>query len=486
MKKMNLLAMSLVSAAALSFTSCSSNDDLTGGGTQSQADGVYMTLSIAGSNQGTRTTGTKTDPGIAGESTITEGTLYLYSNKTNKCVFHKVITASMFDETTPNKTKPIKISVNTVDTEDKDTYTVYFMANKTGIDDPLAADAPFAMSDEGGAEYGQNGKIVMFNQNDNGRKANHSTVKFKADNNVSNNPAQAGTVYLDRVVARIDEPTVTATNITAAATNITAAEAKTENVAKTIAGITYKKYVISNVNKNSYIVQKWTDDYQTLNVKWGTTETTKYFQPTSFFGDAKAPENLDKFGNVAHNYVFENTTTDASEATALYFQIKANLTTEAATNADFADGTFYRYDKKLYTRIADIFKDAEKGIVSNPFTESGETTAADVVASIKDASGNLISDEGGLNEFRNKNKIEVFRAGSMYYYYPIQDNTYKKETAYSVLRNSIYQLTVTKISEVGKDIPNGPTPDVNNPNYYMTVQVQVNPWILNTKDIELK
>lgn len=479
---MNLLVMSLVSAAALSFSSCSSNDDLTGGaGTQSQADGVYMTLSIAGSNQGTRTEGTNTNPGIAGESTITEGTLYLYSNKTGKCVFRKVITSSMFDETTPNKTKPIKISVNTVDTEDKDTYTVYFMANKTGIDDPLATDAPFAISENGGAEYGltDKSKIVMFNQNDHSKHADHSTVKFTADNNVSSNPATAGTVYLDRVVARIDEPTVTATNITAA-------EAKTENVTATIAGIEYEKYAISNVNKNSYIVQKWTDDYQTLNVKWGTTETTKYFQPTSFFGDAKAPANLDKFGKVKYNYVFENTTTDASEATALYFQIKANLSTEAATNADFADGTFYRYDKKLYTRIADIFKDAEKGIVSNPFTESGETTAADVVASIKDASGNLISDEGGLNEFRNKNKIEVFRAGSMYYYYPIQDNTYKTATTFSVLRNSIYQLNVTKISEVGKDIPNGPTPDDNNPNYYMTVQVQVNPWILNTKDIELK
>lgn len=482
MKKMNLLVMSLVSAAALSFSSCSSNDDLTSGaGTQSQADGVYMTLSIAGSNQGTRTEGTKTDPGIAGESTITEGTLYLYSNKTNKCVFRKVITSAMFDETTPNKTKPIKISVNTVDTEDKDTYTVYFMANKTGIDDPLAADEPFAISENGGAEYGltDKSKIVMFNQNDNSRKVNHSTVKFTADNNVSTNPAQAGTVYLDRVVARIDEPTV-------AATNITAAEAKTENVTATIAGITYQKYAISNVNKNSYIVQKWTDEYKTLNVKWGTTETTKYFQPTSFFGDAKAPANLDKFGNVKYNYVFENTTTDAAEATALYFQIKANLTDEAKVNADFADGTFYRYDKKLYTRIADIFSDAEKGIVSNPFTESGTTTAEAVVASIKNADGTLIPEGEALNNFRNNNKIEVFRAGSMYYYYPIQDNTYKTATTFSVLRNSIYQLNVTKISEVGKDIPNGPTPDDNNPNYYMTVQVQVNPWILNTKDIELK
>ena len=479
MKKMNLLVMSLVSAAALSFSSCSSNDDLASGGTQSQADGVYMTLSIAGSNQGTRTAGTNTNAGIEGESTITEGTLYLYSNKSGKCVFRKVITSAMFE--TSNKTKPIKISVNTVDTEDKDTYTVYFMANKTDIQDPLATDAPFAMSDKGGAEYGltDKSKIVMFNQNDNSRHANHSTVKFKADNNVSTNPAEAGTVYLDRVVARIDEPTVTATNITTA-------EAKTENVTATIAGIEYEKYAISNVNNNSYIVQKWDDEYKTLNVKWGTTETTKYFQPTSFFGDAKAPAKLDKFGNVKYNYVFENTTNESSEATALYFQIKANLTTEAATNADFADGTFYRYDKKLYTRIADIFADAEKGIVSNPFTESGETTAADVLASIKDAKGNLISDEAGLNDFRNKNKIEVFRAGSMYYYYPIQDNTYKPETAYSVLRNSIYQLKVTKINEVGKDIPNGPTPDDNNPNYYMTVQVKVNPWILNTKDIELK
>lgn len=481
---MNLLAMSLVSAAALSFSSCSSNDDLAGGGTQSQADGVYMTLSIAGSNQSTRTEGTVTNSVIDGESTITEGTLYLYSNKTHECVFRKVITSSMFEENTPNKTKPIKISVNSVDTEDKDTYTVYFMANKTGIEDPLATDASFAISENGGAEYGLTGesKIVMFNQNDHSRQANHSIVKFTAANNVSTNPATAGTVYLDRVVARIDEPTVAATNITSAEGNTK----NTENVTATIAGITYQKYAISNVNNNSYIVQKWSQDFSTLSVKWGDTETTKYFQPTSFFGDAKAPANLNKFGNVKYNYVFENTTTDASEATALYFQIKANLTNEAKENADFTDGTFYRYDKKLYTRIADIFSDAEKGIVSNPFTESGTTTAEAVVASIKTEDGKLIPEGEALNNFRNKNKIEVFRAGSMYYYYPIQDNTYQTATTFSVLRNSIYQLKVTKISEVGKDIPNGPTPDENNPNYYMTVQVQVNPWILNTKDIELK
>ncbi len=101
-------------------------------------------------------------------------------------------------------------------------------------------------------------------------------------------------------------------------------------------------------------------------------------------------------------------------------------------------------------------------LFSNPFTESGTTTAEAVVASIKTAEGKLIPQGEALNNFRNNNKIEVFRAGSMYYYYPIQDNTYKTATTFSVLRNSIYQLNVTKISEVGKDIPNGPTPDDDN------------------------
>lgn len=43
MKKMNLLVMSLVSAAALSFTSCSSNDDLDGNKAgQAKVDQFYM------------------------------------------------------------------------------------------------------------------------------------------------------------------------------------------------------------------------------------------------------------------------------------------------------------------------------------------------------------------------------------------------------------------------------------------------------------
>lgn len=163
----------------------------------------------------------------------------------------------------------------------------------------------------------------------------------------------------------------------------------------------------------------------------------------------------------------------------------------AKSTADFEDGTFYRYDERLYTSIQDIFDDAATGAIVNPFNL---LTVEQVLAKIKDATtGKLITDEEKLAKFREGYKIEVYREGMMYYRWAISDMAYKpfveSEThTYSVLRNSIYRLNVTKINEIGKDVPNGPEPNNpdKNPNYYMDVTVKINPWVLNTKDIELK
>ncbi|MBN2916574.1 MAG: Mfa1 fimbrilin C-terminal domain-containing protein [Prevotella sp.] len=164
----------------------------------------------------------------------------------------------------------------------------------------------------------------------------------------------------------------------------------------------------------------------------------------------------------------------------------------AKATADFKDGTFYRYDGRLYTIIHAIFDDATSGAIVNPFNL---LTVDQILAKIKDATtGKLITDEAKLAEFRETYKIEVYREGMMYYRWAISDMAYKpfieSETThtYSVLRNSIYRLNVTKVNEIGKDVPNGPEPDDpnKNPNYYMDVTVKINPWVLNTKDIELK
>lgn len=491
MKKMNLLVMSLVSAAALSFSSCSSNDDLTSGETQSQADGVYMTLKISGAtSHGTRTgvtTGkTTNENGEVVESTISKGMLYIYDG--NTCVFRKVITSDMFKkaptQTTPGETKPIKVAVTGQIKTNKD-YTVYFLANNTSIDDPLAANASFT-SEKGGADFAADNNFVMFNQHDASRNVAASKVKFTDAAKSETSPAQADEIKLDRVVARIDNPLYAET----AKTVNDAAAGTTKNVAKVVASFDYVGYAASNLNNNSYVMQNWADKFTTLNVKWGET-ATKYFQSKSDFGTLYNGANLDKFGT-RNTYAFENTTNDVNEATAVYFKIKANLTDAEKAKADFEDGTFYRYDGRLYTSIKAIFDDAATGAIVNPFNL---LTVDQILAKIKDATTGKLTTEEELAKFRETYKIEVYREGVMYYRWAISDMAYKpfiaSETThtYSVLRNSIYRLNVTKINEIGKDVPNGPEPDDpnKNPNYYMNVSVSINPWVLNEiNNIELK
>ena len=497
MKKMNLLVMSLVSAAALSFSSCSSNDDLAGGGTQSQADGVYMTLKISGAtSHGTRTsvaTPNTTEDGTVEESTITEGMMYIYDE--NTCVFRKVITADMFKtaptQTTAGVTKPIKVAVTGAITTNK-AYNVYFLANDKSVTDPLATNASFTASTTGGANFATANKFVMFNQNDGKVHANHSTVTFTDKAKSETSPAEAGEIKLDRVVARIDKPTFKeVTTVTPAADTKTSI-----NAGNVIEGIALEGYAVSNLNNTSYVKQNWTQvntDW-TLNVL--TTGTPKYYLNKDTYGTKYKPDGFGNFGIDKWKYAFENTTTNVDEATAVYFKVKATLK-EAANNAsDFRDGTFYRYDGRLYTSIQAIYDDAATGAISNPFTETNSKTPAEVVNMIKDATTNkLTTDEDKLAKFRADYKIEVYREGMMYYRWAISDNAYKPFVAsetthtYSVLRNSIYRLTVTKVSEIGKDVPNGPEPDDpdKNPNFYMNVTVSINPWVLNEiNNIELK
>lgn len=494
---MNLLVMSLVSAAALSFSSCSNNEDLTGGGTQSQADGVYMTLKISGAtSHGTRTSvtdgKTTTDNGSVAESTITEGMMYIYDGPT--CVFRKVITKDMFEtaptQTTSGVTKPIKVAVTGAITTGKK-YDVYFLANRTNVDNPIAATSIFT-STTGGADFATDNKFVMFNQNDGTKAAAHSKVEFTDAAKSEKSPAAADEIKLDRVVARIDRPSFAET-----VTTVTpATDTKTSiNVADVVAGISYEGFAVSNLNNNSYVMQNWDTNFKTLSVKWGEP---KYSLPKSTYGTLYNAEGLANFDTkekpVSWKYAFENTTTDVNDATAVYFKVKVALTETAMAASDFKDGTFYRYDGRLYTSIKAIFDNAATGEISNPFTETNSITPADVVAKISDADGKLTTDEAKLAKFRQDYKIEVYRQGTMYYRWAISDNAYKpfiaSETThtYSVLRNSIYRLNVTKVSEIGKDVPNGPEPDdpVKNPNFYMNVTVSINPWVLNAQPIELK
>ena len=90
----------------------------------------------------------------------------------------------------------------------------------------------------------------------------------------------------------------------------------------------------------------------------------------------------------------------------------------------------------------------------------------------------------------------------MYYTYYIKDQNYKQlpagtdanteEPYYSVMRNTIYDLTVTALNGIGTDIPGGWNPDsdpedpVDPTEVYMTVKVLVNNWVISSDDIILE
>lgn len=479
MKKMNLLVMSLVSAAALSFTSCSSNDDLAGNNAgQEKVDGFYMTLNVQTPKaSGTRTSLKNDFEATAEESDVTSGTIYLV-DAAGTIVFQKDIADTEWKAGKPTQgnvgSTKIKIEVEKVVAGA--TYKVYFLANAK---DAKPWENVFTATDKFAQPYDTNNKFAMFNQNDNDVNGNGYTVVFTDDNKKETNAAQikydnaVSPIKIERLTARIDEPTSNATEIKAyTKSDATPAEKKAmEDAIKKVNSVEMTGYAISNLANKSYIMQNWTD--KTLNIPSDIT----YYQPTTKFGTATKLENGDFFTKAtapnAHvDYVFENNSSTA--ATAMYFEYTVKL--KDMTNADFSDGTFYRYNNVIYKSFADIYTAYHdvKGLFG------GKT--AQEMKDLLTAAKNDKDVESKLDEFRKTYKIEVFNCGKTYYKQAIKDQYIGYENA--ILRNSIYRLTVNNIFNVGAQVPNG-TPDKEGL-FYLDVTVSVNPWVLNEQPVELK
>ena len=205
--------MSLVSAAALSFSSCSSNDDLTSGGgsNQSKVESFYMTFAVqTPTSNGTRTQQqTDKEPATAVETKITSGTFYLVDQETKKTVFTKHITASELSNAAPESpttgTTKSKIEVPVQNVKEDVNYIVYFLANTT---DATPWTSTYTAPTGFTGAYATDNNFVMFNQNDKNSHADKYIVKFKPANKEISNPATVPeTIMLDRVTARIDKPT---------------------------------------------------------------------------------------------------------------------------------------------------------------------------------------------------------------------------------------------------------------------------------------
>lgn len=514
MKKMNLLAMSLVSAAALSFSSCSSNDDLTGGGagTQSQVDGFYMTLAIqTPTSNGTRTVpgADKTTSASTEEQTVTKGTFFLV-DQNGSVAFSRYVDSSSKNEDekwnganeSQTGTKLINIKVDQVAAGT--TYKVYFLAGDNKVPEKTNPTTHvFTAASKFANPFAKDKNFAMFNQNDANVDGNGYTVVFTKDNKDKTNPAtvtytkgkvvkEKAPIAIERITARIDAPESGATNITATYTgNKELSEAVQEamkDAREKVSGIILNRYAIANLTNKANVMQTWSNS--ALSIPSGIT----MWQPTTSFGGEKLFANggFTTVAATAHNYVFENTSTDP---TKMYFEYKVTLnpdkfvkivngkkTTEVMP-ADFTDGTFYRYNNIIFTSFAQIFN--QYADVTDIF---GTGKTADVM---KDELKKILdmaegeAKEKALETFRNTYDIEVFVKGLTYYRQNIVDKNLLTTGLPLIQRNTIYKLTVNNVFNIGAQVPNGEDEIDKKSLFYLNVTVSVNPWVLNTQNVEL-
>ena len=498
MKKMNLLVMSLVSAAALSFSSCSSNDDLGGGaGTQSQVKGFYMTLAVqTPTSNGTRTSienPIPTEDATAVEAAVKTGTFYLVDSK-GTVVFSKTLTAqdwsgAVKDQADSKKDGKTTLQIQVENVAAGATYKVYFKAGSTamdGVSEPVAAGTTGIFTATGiektftaAAAFDKtcagDNNFSMFNQNDGTTNGNGYTVQFTDDNKVATTPAKVkynnveSAIKIERVTARIDVPT-SATKLTTEELPSTASQALKNAVAdakKKVDNIELVSYALSNVTNKTYVMQTWID--KNLTIPEGVTLS----QPKTAFGtkyllDATC---FKPYATATNDYIFENNKA-GEEATAMYFQYHVTLkTSEFEGKADFDDGTFYRYNNVIYTSFEQIYKAYADvaGLFGGKTAEQMKTAAITASAT-----------EADLAAFREKYQIEVFKGGMTYYKQVITDNQLGKDV---IQRNTIYRLNVNKIFNVGAQVPNGEID--KNGLFYLDVTVTVNPWVLNTQNVTL-
>ena len=493
MKKMNLLVMSLVSAAALSFTSCSSNDDLAGNAGQEKVDGFYMTLTVQSPNaSGTRTSVLDpTENATAGEAAIKNGTLYLVDDK-NNIAFHEDLSkldwsGDVKDDTSKKKDGSKTYEIKVPQVEANKTYRVYFLAgnNKPAPEMDFAATNKnvFTATSKFANPFANDDNFAMFNQNDAQVNGNGYSVTFIKANNNKQNPAKVNyttkdgkstttnaPIKVERVVARIDAPNPGKSTVLAEApANASdALKVAMKDAKEKVAEIKLLNYAVSNLANKSYVMQTWSADNKLL-----IPEGFSYYQPTVDFGG-----NYDyKDGGFTTteatkvNYVFENNSSE--NPTTMYFEYQIKLDDSKFTGpADFTDGTFYRYNNVIYTSFTQIFEDYKD--VADLFGK-GETAAT-----MKTKLSNAINSEQELAKFREDNKIEVFKGGKTYYKHVIKDNHING----IIQRNSIYRLNINNIFNVGAQVPNGTTKVSEF--YYLDVTVTVNPWVLNKDDVNLQ
>ncbi len=495
-----------MTALSLTFTSCNSDDVVNIN--KDDKVGMYMTLQLVGPEgaNGTRT--------VAGQDSKEKGTevqnkisklMVLLCDKSTHQVkeSHLLSSDDLIATTDGVSTKVVLTQVGS--------FEVFAIANPpmdmeyalgTVLTDQTIENVSEALMK---SDYAADNKFIMFNESNGTDDINGADITI-TEENTYDNPAHCDVIALDRLAAQIRSN----------ASTVTTGEITDDNAFLT--GATLQGFKLLNGATKVNLQQKWSNtlaDMGTTYPWFNLLQTPVMSEGTNAGGDADYYNHLtdfrtvsktgaaytvvkDLYANVAPYeststgsiFCMENHQTEAllGNTTGLVYQFKANIT---GSDNYAGEGCFYGYNDKYFATLA-----ALQAAYPHAFDKADGTTATEKLANAGaelSAAYSATDKQTAISNFRVKYDVKVYTDGIMYYTYFIKDKNYKDavdgKNYYSVIRNTIYDLTVTELLRIGTDIPGGWDPDRDEPtdpvdptNVYMVVEVTVNNWVLSKED----
>lgn len=533
---------------AVGIAACSDNEEIGNAQTPTEAN-VYMTLQIVGpQGMNSRTTpelppteGTASgdiEVGTSEENTILSVNVLLCDPKTHVVTHSYNIGSSALTSITNGVRTPV-IETST------GIYDVYVIANPTTDLQTITGDVTGKTIDQitealMKSQYAANNKFLMFNECNGSDDTGGESIRIGKDNDYEH-PATCSTIQLDRLAVKITSSVGQSVDIS----EITTGDDAEFNA---VQSVDLKGFKLLNGATKANLQQKWT---ATLSGQGSYPWTNTLITPAMNAGSSTETSSADEFYNhlsdfrtiskstsstnnvdvytytevedlygeipyyntasgqeKAAIYCMENNptyrssvTTDAlnGNTTGLVYQWQVTLKADAGGDGKAGPNCFYAYDGNYYASLKALA--TAYPVVLNKVT--GTTTEEKIAALEKEMNAaytHTTDKQGEISKFRVKYNIKVYTDGIMYYTYYIKDQNYKQVedsgqqpvNYYSVMRNTVYKLTVTKLQRIGTDIPGGWNPDkdpedpVDPTNVYMVVEAQANPWVVSSEDITLQ
>ena len=548
MKKLKYMSMMGLAALLLTtWAACSDDTDASGGENPEEAR-AYTTVTIAvpngvaetrASDPTADTDDTSTETGLKDEYKVTKANLYLFPGGTGSsfgsATLTEIISISQFTQTTTTTTDQKTIvwtskktaltpgdyriyivvngTVNGVGDSDKGTLTEAAFLAKTTAD---ATSVIAAVPSDG---------LVMASRSPNSNNSN--TLPYIAQE-ITKDPEQTIAATVERVMGKI---TVTAggTSASSAATvNKYTSFSTTVNTIGNIKDITLKNYYVVNARKEGYYfrhVDKGSSATNPLTeANYGTSSTTLpyvtdpktydktytsalansyadwYLQGSSAFG-------LSSFGTFSGTYTDMPGYSSGAETKVAAYCYENTMLKDKQKNG-YTTGIVFKAEiapSKMMQKKSSgggVEETTTIGSIGEIFYHSGifyKNIEALKEAGVLLADGTTSSSASGALTDLKKNDVQCFQKGNTdgkficYYPYWIKhlpsEDTAEDVMEFGIVRNNVYQVTVTGIQGVGKD---GVTEDIitdtetDDPTtVLLNVKLSIKPWVVRTNSAVL-